>query len=86
MSPDIDSTRRQIGELGAMARQCEDMDRRILSMAEQRLEQINGQISEARVDALTGDDAAKDRYADLVEERGRLNQVIATARAALGTA
>lgn len=86
MQAHVENTRRQLGELGAMAKQTEDMERRILSLAEERLSGIEGQLSEARVAALTGDDAAKQRYTDLVDERGRLNQVIAQAHAALGNA
>jgi len=83
MQRHIDTTRRQLGELGAMARQTEDMERRILSLAQSRLSDVEAKIGEARVAALTGDDAAKADYTALIEERGKLNQVIATARAVL---
>ncbi|ATI15641.1 hypothetical protein [Bordetella phage vB_BbrM_PHB04] len=86
MQAHIENTRRQLGELGAMAKQTEDMERRILARAQERLSEVDGQISDARVAALTGDDAAKQRYTDLVDERGRLHQVIAQAREALGNA
>lgn len=66
-----------------MAQQTEDMERRILSIATDRLDSIQSELSAARVSALTGDDAAQQRYTDLVKERGQLEQVIATARAAL---
>lgn len=84
MQAHIENTRRQLGDLGAMARQTEDMERRILAIAEERLSGIEGQLAEARVSAMTGDDAAKQHYTDLVTERGRLNQVIAQAREVLG--
>lgn len=84
MQVHIDNTQRQLGELGAMAQQTEAMERRILSIAEGRLDEIEGQIPGARMSAMTGDDAAKDKYTGMIEERGRLNQVIARARNALG--
>lgn len=83
MKQHIETTRRQIGELGAMAHQTEAMERKILERAEHHLTQIEGSIDNARVDAMVGDDAAKDRYTSMIEERGRLQQVIAQARAVL---
>lgn len=85
MNPNTDQTRRQLGELGAMAQQTEDMERRILSIATERLDAMQGDLERARVEALTGDDGAKTRYSDMVTERGRLEQIIATAHAVLGT-
>lgn len=79
----MDNTRRQLGELGAMAQQTEAMERRILSIAEKKLSKIGEAIDKARVQALTGDDAAKERYMSMVKERGVLQQVIARAKAEL---
>lgn len=84
MQAHIENTRRQLGDLAAMAKQTEDMERKILSIAEKRLDEVGEKIEDARVAAVTGGDDAKARYTDLIEERGRLNQVIANARAALG--
>lgn len=84
MNAHIENTRRQLGDLGAMSRQTEDVERRILSIATKQLDAVLGNLDRARVEALTGDDDAKARYADMVTERGRLEQVIATARAELG--
>jgi len=81
----IENSRRQLGELAAMAKQTEDMERKILARAEELLSDIDEQISDARVAAISGDDAAKQRYSDMIEERGRLHQVIASSRAAIGT-
>lgn len=80
MEQHVADTRRQLGELGAMAQQTEDMERKILSIAEERLAGIEAKMDAARVDALSGDDDAKGRYTELVAERGRLQQVIARAR------
>ncbi len=83
MKQHIDNTRRQLGELGAMAHQTEAMERKILERAQHHLKQIEGAIDNARADAMAGDDEAKQRYTDMVEERGRLQQVIAQANAVL---
>lgn len=84
MNAHIDNTRQQLGELGAMGRQTEDMERHILSVATERLDAMRGELEHACVEALTGNDDAKARYAGMVTERGRLEQVIARARAELG--
>lgn len=84
MNAHIENTRRQLGELGAMAQQTEDMERRILSIATERLDALQPELARARAEAMAGDDEAKQRYIDIVAERGRLEQVIATARAELG--
>lgn len=84
MEAHLADTRRHLGELGAMARQTEDLERRILSIATQRLDAMQDELAQARVAALSGGDEAKARYTDLVAERGRLEQVIAAARAELG--
>lgn len=76
----IDNTRRQLGELGSMAQQTEQMERHIMSIATERLTEIEGKMEAARVAAMSGDDEEKDYYTDMVEERGRLQQVIARAK------
>lgn len=86
MEHHIENTRRQLGELGAMAQQTEDMERRIMSIAQERLSGLEGQMDAARTAALAGGDEAKQHYSDLVMERGRLNQVIARSRQELGIA
>ena len=83
MKQHIENTRRQLGELGAMAAQNEAMERQILERAQGMLADIEGKIDAARAEAMAGDDAAKQRYTDMVEERGRLQQVIAQAQAVL---
>ena len=83
MKQHIDNTRRQLGELGAMAAQTEAMERKILERAQEQLGKIEGDLDRARVAAMTGDDTAKNQYTDMVAERGRLQQVIAHARQVL---
>lgn len=78
-----DTPRRQLGELGALAQKTEADERRILDAAEKRLTQVVGEIQKAGQAILIGDAERDDEYMALVEERGRLEQVIAQARAAL---
>jgi len=79
----IENTRRQLGELGAMAAQNEAMERQILERSQKLLGKIEGDIDKARADSMAGDDAAKEHYMHMVAERGRLQQVIAQANAIL---
>lgn len=83
MKQHIENTRRQLGELGAMQAQTEAMERQILERAQKQLADIEGKLDGARADAMVGDDTAKQHYTDMVEERGRLQQVIAQANSVL---
>ncbi len=86
MKQHIENTRRQLGELAAMSAQTETVERKILERAQQQLAKIQGEIDDARTDAIVGDDEAKQRYTHMVEERGRLQHVIAQANSVLGSA
>lgn len=86
MKQHIENTRRQLGELGAMSAQTEAMERKILERAHQQLAKVDGDMDKARADAMAGDDAAKNHYTGLIEERGRLHHVIAQANAVLDPA
>jgi len=79
------TTRRQLGELAAMQAQTDAMERRILSIAETKLDELEKKLADARTAAMTGGDQAKADYAEMIHERGRLNIVIANARAVLGS-
>ena len=68
-----DNTRRQLGELGAMSAKTEAAERRILADAEKMLVEVS-----ANIDATRSKDP--DEYIRLVEERGRLQQIIAQAK------
>ena len=83
MKQHIETTRRQLGELGAMQAQTEAMERQILARAEKHLAKVESGLDKARAEAMAGDDAARQHYTDMVAERGRLQQVIAQARAVL---
>lgn len=86
MKQHIENTRRQLGELGAMSHQTEAMERKILDRANTLLADIESKVDKARADAMAGGDAAKQVYTDMIQERGRLHQVIAQANAALSPA
>lgn len=76
MKHNIENTRRQLGELAAMAHQNEAMERQILERAEALLKEVEAKIEPARAASTS----KPDEYTDLIEERGRLHQVIAMAR------
>lgn len=83
MKQHIETTRRQLGELGAMAQQTEAAERKILERAETMLEDVQKKIEAARPRALVPGAEEGGQYQDLIMERGRLQQVIAQARAVL---
>lgn len=74
-----------LGELAGLSAKTEAAERRILSSAEARLEEVQAQIDRARAGVEAAPDAAQDRYLELVRERGELHQVIAKAQQALGS-
>lgn len=73
MKQHIENTRRQLGELGAMSAKTEAAERRILADAEKMLADVSAKIEAAR-------SKDTDEYMRMVEERGRLQQIIAQAR------
>ena len=79
MNHHIEDTRRQLGELAAMAAQTEAMERKIMARAEALLADIEGKIKSEWAAGIANDKAQL-RYTDMLEERGRLLQVIAQAR------
>lgn len=81
----VETARRNLGELAAIAKKTEETERRILDRAQELLSDIEGKLSDARTAAMSGDDGAKKKYTDMIEERGRLYQVIASAQSALGS-
>lgn len=83
MKQHIENTRRQLGELHAMSRQTEAMERQILERAEARLEKVAADIERTRALALLPNAKEADEYQELIAERGRLHQVIAQAKALL---
>ena len=78
MQPNPDKVRQNLGELAAMANQTDEMERKILKMATERLAAVEKQIEVARVTAFTKG-ASAEEYQDLINERGTLHQVIAKA-------
>jgi hypothetical protein len=80
--PELATTRRHLGELGVMAAQTERAERQILKHAEQLHAEVLAKLDEMRPKALHGDAESRE-YQELVAERGRLERVIAQARAVL---
>lgn len=79
----IDDTRRHLGELAAMSAQTQAAERRILELAEKRMQAVDQDIKAIRPKALSGDNQAIMKYQDAIMERGKLSLVIAQARAML---
>lgn len=82
MKAHIENTRRQLGELGAMAQKTEEAERDILARAEKREGEVSSRIEELRPKVHT-DEAAATEYTELVDELGKLHTVIAKANQAL---
>ncbi len=82
MQANIDTVHRQIGELAAMSHQTEEAERKILARAEELLTKVEKELPSAASKAMTG---GGDRYRELIDERGRLQQVIAQSRHVLGS-
>ena len=83
MKAHMETTRARLGELGALAARTEAAERRILELAEQRLEDVQAAIARARPGIEIAPTAAQDRYLSLISERAQLSAVIARAKAAL---
>lgn len=85
MKQHMNKARSQLGELAALSARTEAAERRILSAAEARLDAVQAEIADMQPRMSLATDDEENRYLSLVEERGRLNKVIAKAREALGT-
>ena len=81
MQSNIDTTTKHLGELAAMSHQTQAAEQRILDRAKELLAQVEKDLPTAAGESMTG---GADRYQELIAERGRLQQVIAQARAHLG--
>lgn len=85
MKQQIDNTRRQLGELSALSAKTDAAERKILDAAQKRREWVVGQIAELRPRALLESEAGE-QYQSLVEERAKLDIVIAQAQRQLSHA
>lgn len=83
MKEHIETARRQLGELGAMAQKTEAAEREILERAEKRLEEVMAGLKRLNRIAMTSDPDAQREYVELVQERGQLETVISKAREVL---
>lgn len=79
MQQAAENARRQLGELSELSAKSDAAERKILEAAEKRQEWVSGQIAELRPRALLENEAS-DRYQALVEERAKLDIVIAQAK------
>lgn len=82
MKEHLETTRRHLGELGALADKTERAERDILERAHKRLDEVTSRIQELFPHVHTQDDAGQE-YTDLVMERGRIERVIANANQVL---
>ena len=83
MRAHIDKTRAQLGSLESLASRTESAERGILKAATERLTEVQRLIARAHPGVEGADDAAQQRYLDLIKERGNLQLVIARSKAAL---
>ena len=74
--------RQVLAQLGGHEQAVQAAEQRILHQAEARLGEINTRLDALRAKTAT-DSAAADEYLALVDERGRLNLVVARARQSL---
>lgn len=78
----IAAARQRLIHLAGLAAKTEASERRILSAAEHRREEVRGELERLRPRAVA-DRAAGDRYQELTAELGQLEAVIARAHQAL---
>lgn len=83
MKRHITNTRQHLGELHDLAAETERSERSILARAEKRHATVLAQLERQRPGIEGANDAAQDRYTELVKERGELEMVIAKARKTL---
>lgn len=83
MKAHIDRTKSQLGELASLQAKTEQTERNILAAAESRLEEVQQLIERLRPGVEFASDPNKERYQQLIAERGQLNIVIARSREAL---
>ena len=82
MSDHAANVRRQLGELSDLGRKTVAAERRILESAERQIETIKSRILELRPMAML-DEKAGEEYQSLMENRQRLQAVVAQARSNL---
>ena len=78
------AARARLGALHGHAAKIDAAEKRILESAMARIDQITAHLDKLRPRVLL-DKAAADKYTELVEERGKLNIVVAQARQNLNT-
>ncbi len=79
-----DKTKAQLGELGALSHKTEAAERRILEIAEKRLEEVQQALDRPQVGADSAPDEDQEQLLQMTTERAQLHQVIARSKQALG--
>lgn len=75
----MDELRGKLGKLAGHAAVAAEVDARIARQSAERIDAIRDRLAELAPSALTSKDA-EDEYLRLVEERGRLQQMVARLR------
>jgi hypothetical protein len=83
MKAHIDKTKGQLSDLSQLAAKTEQTERNILSRAEQRLQEVQDEISQFQAGIEGQPEEQQQQYLDLIQERGQLHQVISRAKSAL---
>lgn len=79
MKSHIEKTQSYLGELAGLQAKTARAEQAILDASIARLDTVQAQIKRAEAGIEGANDAAQDRYLALIEERGKLNMVIAKA-------
>jgi len=79
MKAHIEKTRASLGELAALSDKTEADEKRILAGAKKRLVEVQSAIERLYTGIDSAPEKEQRRYLDLIEERGKLNTVIAKA-------
>lgn len=79
----MDTTRRHLTELAAMAHKVEQAERNILARAREELERVEAKLTRLRGPARVPGAPEADEYQQAVQDRGRLHLVIAQAQKVL---
>ena len=82
----MDTTRRHLAELAAMANKVEQAERNILAKSQEELARVEARIKKLRGPAQVPGAPEADEYQQAVRDRGRLNVVIAQAQKVLSEA
>lgn len=83
MNEHISKTKTYLGDLAGIQSKTLRAEKKILESAKARLDVVQAMIKRAQVGVDGASEAAQDRYIALIEERAKLNTVIAKAEVVL---